>query len=71
MARQRKFSPGRRVESLDDLANCISLGCWFYWAGGQRPKHPSIIRSMTFSTVWSAIRNGRLRVATTNPPPSA
>lgn len=61
------FSPGRVISSLDDLDHCARVGCWFFFGGGSRPKHPSFITSMQFRVLSNAMRQGRIRVAERNP----
>jgi len=64
MAYKKKYKPGRPVNDMADLAECIKNEKWFYYGiRANCPKHFSIIMSMTYRTLSIAIKNGRLKIA--------
>ena len=66
--RPKLFSPGRVVESLDDLDHSARVGCWFFFGANPRPNHPSFIVSMQFNSLSNAVRAGKVRIAVRNEP---
>lgn len=61
MPRARVFRPGRPIEGLMDLVQCIEDGCWIYWQG--RPKHPAVMAALQLSTLRLIGKGGRVFVA--------
>lgn len=59
----RKFERGAAIRSPAALAALLDAGHWFYWCHDPRPKHPSVLISMTFRTLMQAAKRGRLVLA--------
>lgn len=58
-----KYRPGEAIRNPVDAISMIIDGHWFYWATSSRPKHPSVLLSMTVRTIEQAARKGLLRIA--------
>ena len=65
MARIRKYIQGDRIFDIRTVVLQINLGGWFMLRG--KPKHPSILLSMTLKTVLSFVQGGHLYIARYNP----
>lgn len=58
MKNKRKLARGPRISSLDELHSALSRGVWLCtprW--GDIPKHPSIIKNMSYYIVMSIFSN--------------
>lgn len=64
MPRPKKFRPGETIRSWEFLAGHLRSGGWIYLRG--RPKHPSVLRSMTYITIERFLYGGGLRYAVPN-----
>lgn len=54
-----KTSPGTHITSLPSLIKWLNDGCWTYLYN--RPRHPSVIESMTMRSVRQAVERGEMR----------
>lgn len=61
MSDERKTAKGRTLHSLDTVQNMAVNGFWFYLNG--KPKHPSVIQNMTFTTVAGFVSREMLHAA--------
>lgn len=61
MSKPTKFTKGERIETIHELLDLLTAGKWVYY--GNRPKHPSVILSMTALTLLDAIKRGSYFVA--------
>jgi hypothetical protein len=64
MTKPHKFRPGRKILSMAELEHAFRLDLWIYLHG--KPKHPSVIKSMTYQTIEGYIRKGMLTEAFRN-----
>ena len=58
--RPKKFKKGRAIRSVAALDKWLEREGWCYFGRSPRPKHPSVIVSMTFSTLTLATQKGGL-----------
>ena len=58
---KKKFTKGRKIDSIADLVFVLQNGIWVYWE--DRPKHPSILWNMQLRTLRDAVARGILYVA--------
>lgn len=57
----RKTVKGRTIHNLDTVQALAENGFWFYLLG--KPKHPSVIQNMTFTTVAGFVDREMLHTA--------
>jgi len=62
--RKNKYKPGPVINNVETVIKMINLSSWIYLFG--RPKHPTIIDSMTLRTVRGFIKHKQLRIALLN-----
>lgn len=63
--RAPKFIRGKRLETLDQVAQCFQARRWIYL--GNVPKHPAWLFNMSLQIVSRYIAGGRLYAAEENP----
>lgn len=59
--KERKYTKGKSLKSLDSVADRIHRGEWFWLHG--RPKHPAFVAMMTIGTLMGYVATGTLFVA--------
>ena len=63
---ENKFKTGATIKSMKELTEHLGAGRWLYMHG--TPKHPAVLRCMTYGTLEHFIRHGGLKVAVLNKP---
>ena len=64
--RKRKYQMGAEISSMEALDRWLERDGWCYFGCSTRPKHPSIIRNMTFITLSIAIKRTAIHMAVIN-----
>ena len=64
--RKRKYRMGNEILSMGGLDGWLKADGWCYFGTSTRPKHPSIIRNMSFLTLSRAIERKVIYMAVIN-----